>query len=46
VAGHPWDAFDAAPQLIAAGEEAARRMLPTILGWFEPRVAPVLAWSR
>lgn len=46
VAGYAWDAFESAPKLIAAGEQASRAMLPKIQSWFQPRLAPVLAFSR
>lgn len=46
VVGFGWDDFEAAPQLIAAGEEATRAMLPKIQEWLQPRLAPVLAFSR
>lgn len=46
VAGNTWNDFEAAPKLIAAGAEATRAMLPKIESWFQPRVAPVLAYSR
>lgn len=38
VAGHAWDAFEAAPKLIAAGEQAAAAALSKIQSWLEPRV--------
>ena len=46
VAGNAWDDFQSAPKLIAAGEKATRAMLPQIESWFEPRLAPILAYSR
>jgi len=33
VRGMEWDAFDSAAQLIKAGEDAARQVLPRIQGW-------------
>lgn len=46
VAGHNWDDFSSAPQLIAAGEQATRAALPKIQEWLHVRLAPVLAFSR
>lgn len=47
VAGFAWDAFEAAPRLIAAGEQATRAALDTIQSWSEPPVAAgELAYSR
>lgn len=46
VAGYGWDQFEAAPQLIAAGEQAAQAAIGKIQGWLEPRLAPQLAFSR
>lgn len=44
VQGFAYDAFDHAPALVRAGEEAARRALPRIRQWLEqPAPAPVPA---
>ncbi len=43
VAGHDWDQFEDAPELIAAGEKATRAMLPQIEAWFKPRVSRLFA---
>jgi len=43
VQGVAYDAFDCAPALVRAGEEAARRALPRIRQWLEqPEMAPEL----
>jgi len=42
VAPFPYDAFSKAPELVKAGEAAARAALPAIQAWFkEPALAPV-----
>ena len=46
VAGIPWDDFESAPKLIAAGERATRAVLPKIESWFQPHLTPELAYSR
>jgi len=44
VAGFAYDAFDRAPELVRAGEEAARRALPRIREWLrQPAAAPTHA---
>jgi NTE family protein len=44
VAGFAYDAFDRAPELVRAGEEAARRALPQIRQWLrQPATAPTHA---
>jgi len=44
VAGFAYDAFDRAPELVRAGEEAARRALPQIREWLrQPAAAPTHA---
>jgi NTE family protein len=44
VAGFAYDAFDRAPELVRAGEEAARRALPQIRQWLrQPAAAPTHA---
>jgi NTE family protein len=43
VQGFAYDAFDHAPTLVRAGEEAARRALPRIRQWLEqPAPAPAV----
>jgi len=39
VAGFAYDAFDRAPELVRAGEEAARRALPQIRQWLRQPAA-------
>lgn len=47
VSGYSWDSFEMSAQLIAAGEQAARAMLPRLQSWFERGVPrPALAYSR
>lgn len=42
VAGIPWDGFESAPELIAAGEQAMRAMLPKVEAWFRPAIKSAL----